>query len=162
MRAKAAYLYNDISTIGYESLILTWIDYRSFLNNGNSGTMNGNPVKLYYSVNKGANYIEVTGLNEAITFNKWVQKSVKLPIACNNVQDIRLVWVISNDNKHGDYYAIDDITLTGTPEEGISTLDWNKVAKNEDPFAAGKSYTVDGKVVFLISQFQQALSYRHA
>ncbi len=147
LRNKALILSNSISTIGYKEVILSWMDYRSLMNQGNSAALNGNPVSLLYSIDKGASFQEITGLNETVVFGRWVGKSIKLPQAAVNVADLRLRWVIRNDNKHNDYYAIDDITITGMPEEGIATLDFGKLAKNEDPFAVGKSYTIDGKVI---------------
>jgi hypothetical protein len=147
LRNKALTLSNNISTIGYKEIVLSWMDYRSSLNQGNSATLNGNPVSLFYSIDKGESFQEITGLNESVIFSRWVKKSIKLPEVVRNVEDLRLRWVIRNDNKHNDYYAIDDITITALPEEGIAALDFNTLAKNEDPFTVGKSYKIDGKTV---------------
>ncbi|MBD1397353.1 T9SS type A sorting domain-containing protein [Pontibacter sp. JH31] len=69
-------------------------------------------------------------------------------------EKIRLRWEITTPSTNQDYYAIDDITITGMPEEGISTFDWGTRPLNENPFvvsAPGSAtpYSQDGVKIFL-------------
>lgn len=149
---KTLTLNNNISTLGYKDIVVSWADFYSFNNNGNSGTNNGNAVKFYYSINNGT-YKEITVAKNP-GFNQWAVVNngagVLLPLECANVANIKFYWTISNDNKHNDFYAIDDITVTGTPDDNmataendLSTFNWANLALGEDPFANGKIYAVN-------------------
>ncbi|WP_276498485.1 T9SS type A sorting domain-containing protein [Pontibacter litorisediminis] len=154
---KTLALRNNISTIGFRNIKVSWSDYRSFVNNGHSGNNNSAPVKFFYRVGAGA-YVEVTGFTQNPSYNQWNKINggveISLPAACNDVNDLNFYWTYNNNNDKGDFYAIDDITITGTPDDDPSTqetdlsvLNWGAVALNEDPFAAGKSYVVDENAV---------------
>ncbi|GAB3824712.1 T9SS type A sorting domain-containing protein [Pontibacter rugosus] len=152
---KTLYLDNSINTIGFKDIKVTWVDLYAQI----KGNVSSNNVRFFYSVN-GGSYTEVTGLTHNQYYNQWARinggAAISLPASCNDARSIRFFWSVVNDNKHGDYYAIDDISISGTPDDDqttaeadLSVLDWSKIALNEDPFAAGKTYAVDGnKVTF--------------
>ncbi|MDX5423329.1 MAG: T9SS type A sorting domain-containing protein [Hymenobacteraceae bacterium] len=168
---KVLTLNNAISTLGFTSLAITWKDYRTQIyvsnNNGNgNGNGNGNQstiannalVRLSYSVD-GINFTDVSIPSQGnTTYNTWKSinngASIALPAGARNRTNVWFRWSISVNNTNGDYYAIDDITITGTPDDDLSTaevdlsvLDWNARPKNENPFATGRVYAVDGNSV---------------
>ncbi|WP_394367979.1 T9SS type A sorting domain-containing protein [Pontibacter aquaedesilientis] len=147
---KFLYLNNKFSTIGYTGIAISWIDYRT---QPNGQKANNVPVKLAYSTDNGATYTAVT-VSQSTTYNTWNRSSATLPISNVVTEKIRLRWEITTPSTNQDYYAIDDITITGMPEEGISTFDWGTRPLNENPFvvsAPGSAtpYSQDGVKIFL-------------
>jgi len=141
-----------ISTLGYSSATITWEQFRFPFKNGTPLTA---PVELQYSVNGGATRITFYTTSNT-TQNTWNKANsgtpIALPAAVMGMPEVRLYWKINfavNNSNEDAYYAIDDITILGTPESGMSTFDWTTRALDENPFTvsgvnAATPYTVDG------------------
>ncbi|GHA65279.1 T9SS type A sorting domain-containing protein [Pontibacter akesuensis] len=143
---QAFVVRNKVSTLGFSSATITWSEYRTSGKDGNSS-----PVNLYYSVD-GITYTKITGFTQKnTTYNTWTKindgVAFLLPAAALGQSNLHLKWEVSvplsnGSNKQSAFYGIDDISISGMPEEGVSVLNWADIALNEDPFAAGKSYAV--------------------
>ncbi|MBC5775712.1 T9SS type A sorting domain-containing protein [Pontibacter sp. KCTC 32443] len=160
-----------VSTLSYSNATITWNQFRNpFKNNF---PLNA-PVELQYSVNGGATrttfYTSTNNINGS--WNKVNSGApIALPAAAMGLPEVRIYWKItisnSNTNSEAAYYAIDDVTITATPETGISTFDWTNRPADENPFAVSGTnsttpYTVDGVTMRWSSALSTGVTYEVA
>ena len=150
--AAAKSLWVGISTLGYSAATITWEQFRNNFKNVNTPLTA--PVELQYSTDRGVTrttfYTSTTHINSS--WNKVNNGSpIPLPAAALGMPEVRLYWKINftNGNNEAAYYALDDITIVGTPETGVSTFSWASRPLGENPFAVSgiestTPYTVDG------------------
>ncbi|NDK54941.1 T9SS type A sorting domain-containing protein [Pontibacter fetidus] len=160
-------LFIDVSTLGYSAATITWEQFRNPFKT--SGALTA-AVELQYSINGGATRTTfyTTTNNTNNTWNKVNNGApIALPAAIMGLPTVRLYWRITyaaqNKNETA-YYAIDDITITGTPETGISTFDWATRPLDENPFTvsginAATPYMVDGVTMRWSSSQSAGVAY---
>lgn len=148
---KTLEMRNNISTLGYSSASIIWNQYRNPFKNSSFFTA---PVEFYYSIDNGATRVRVNFTSNT-TNGVWNKVNggtpIALPADAMGKADIRFYWTVTYTNGGGDnaYYAIDDITVVGTPSAGLSVFDWNTRPQDENPFVVSSPssttpYTVDG------------------
>ncbi|WP_347157566.1 T9SS type A sorting domain-containing protein [Pontibacter chitinilyticus] len=154
---KILYLDNAISTVGFKNIGIIWTNFRTKIKNN---VNNNATITLYYSIDNGP-YTAVAYFPQSENvYNQWNLVNngsfIQLPAAVANKANVRFYWSVNTPSKFGDDYALDDITLVGTPdddqstpEDDLSTFDWSTRAVNENPFVTSSStaatpYTVNG------------------
>ncbi|MEJ8758351.1 T9SS type A sorting domain-containing protein [Pontibacter sp. H259] len=151
--AGAKSLFVIISTFGYSKATITWDQFRNPYKN--NFPLNAS-VELQYSINGGVTrttFFTSTNNTNSIWNKVNGGTPIALPAAAMGMPEVRIYWKINftnaNTSSENAYYAIDDITITATPETGISSFDWATRAIDENPFVvsginAASPYTVDG------------------
>ena len=149
---KTLILRESISTKNISSLFITWQQYR---NPRKMNTALTEPVKAYYSVDGGTTRHEFYTTTNAVN-GQWNHVNggnpIQLPQAALGYDDVRIDIEIIYTKNNGDgnpYYAVDDVTLTGTLIEGYSTFSWDSRPLDENPFLVSgptstSPYVVDG------------------
>ncbi|HEY4650485.1 MAG TPA: T9SS type A sorting domain-containing protein [Pontibacter sp.] len=142
----------SVSTLGYSKATIMWEQFR---NTRKNNFPLDETVELQYSVGAGTPKTFYTAKN--LVNGSWNKENsgrpIELPNEAMGLPDVRIYWkinlTVNNTNSEYAYYAIDDITVMGTPETGVSTFNWSTRPVNEDPFVvsgatATAPYTVDG------------------
>ncbi|MBC5994051.1 T9SS type A sorting domain-containing protein [Pontibacter cellulosilyticus] len=149
---KTLILRESISTKNISSLFITWQQYRNPRKVNSALT---EPVKAYYSVDGGATRHEFYTTTNTVN-SQWNHVNggtpIQLPQAALGYDDVRIDIEIVYTKNNGDsnpYYAVDDVTLTGTLTEGYSTFNWANRPLDENPFLVSgptstSPYVVDG------------------
>ncbi|MBK0404882.1 T9SS type A sorting domain-containing protein [Adhaeribacter sp. BT258] len=132
---------SGLNTAGYNNIKISWNARKA---------NNTNTIALAYSTN-GLNYTTVAGFNDVPANGTWAAVNggteINLPVAAAQAANLYLRWTVAVSN--GRSYFIDDLKITGTPDEGISSQNWNDRPNNEDPFVvssptAANPYTTEG------------------
>ncbi|MER2999025.1 T9SS type A sorting domain-containing protein [Pontibacter populi] len=162
-------LFLKFSTMGYSSAAITWEQFR---NQYKQNTPLIAVVELQYSIGAGARttFYRTTNNTNGIWNKVNNGTPIALPAAIMGMPEVTLYWKITYDlNKNNEtaYYAIDDVTITGTPEAGISTFDWSTRPLDENPFTvsginSATPYTVDGVTMRWSSALNTGVTYEFA
>ncbi|WP_181163787.1 Ig-like domain-containing protein [Pontibacter mangrovi] len=138
-------LDDALSTKGYEQIGVIW-SHRS--------TFEDQPDRrpsLSFSTDNGSTWRRVSGwTNNLSTSWTWANNGnyITLPAEASDAASLMLRWEVANHPVGAAYYAVDDITVIGTPTSGLNTFSWSSRPEGEDPFVISEQYpeeyTVDG------------------
>lgn len=146
---------DNISTIGFKDVKIIWANRQNYT------VSNSYPkARLFYSVD-GSAYREVSGWqNNSTMNNSWNLVNngqyISLPAGAMDANRLTFAWYVRvpTSNNANYYYALDDITIVGTPEEDptttendMSVFDWSNLPNGANPFLSNASYEVDGNVL---------------
>ncbi|MBJ6117708.1 T9SS type A sorting domain-containing protein [Pontibacter sp. BT310] len=155
------------STLGYSNATITWEQFRNNFKNTNFPLTS--VVELQYSVNSGVTrttFYKTTNNTNDIWNKVNNGTPIALPAVAMGMPEVRIYWQITftNESNETAYYAIDDVTVIGTPETGISTFDWTTRPVDENPFVASGTtsatpYLVDGITMRWSSALSNGVSY---
>ncbi|MBX0335349.1 T9SS type A sorting domain-containing protein [Pontibacter sp. HSC-14F20] len=130
---------DPISTVGYEQIGIMFAHRRS--------STTGNALTLQYSLD-GTNWMSITNVSSPSTAWSWASNNyIVLPENASNAPNLRIRWQ-NNSSTASRYYALDDITIIGTPVIGLDRFSWSSRPNGENPFVVSVSnpqaYTVEG------------------
>ncbi|RIJ37560.1 T9SS C-terminal target domain-containing protein [Pontibacter oryzae] len=148
-------LLDNISTVGFKNVKIIWANRQNY-----NVSSSFPKARLFYSVD-GSAFEEVSGWQANSTMNNsWNLVNngqyVSLPADAMNADRLTFAWFVrvptSDSNDY--YYALDDVTIVGTPEEDpttaendLSVFDWSSLPNGTNPFSTDASYEVDGNVL---------------
>ncbi|WP_158607175.1 T9SS type A sorting domain-containing protein [Pontibacter oryzae] len=146
---------DNISTVGFKNVKIIWANRQNY-----NVSSSFPKARLFYSVD-GSAFEEVSGWQANSTMNNsWNLVNngqyVSLPADAMNADRLTFAWFVrvptSDSNDY--YYALDDVTIVGTPEEDpttaendLSVFDWSSLPNGTNPFSTDASYEVDGNVL---------------
>lgn len=117
---------NGILVDGFADVAVSWTGYRK-----TDRGIKTSPIRLFYKINTftstGAEQ-KAAPLNEAVSSSNWELINngggIQLPAIGEGAYTIDFKWTVETDPHHnkGAYYAIDDIVITGTRAQPISSL----------------------------------------
>ncbi|WP_162428172.1 T9SS type A sorting domain-containing protein [Pontibacter pudoricolor] len=159
-------LFIKVSTLGYSNATITWEQFRNAYKNN---TLLTAEVELQYSIGAGprTTFYKTTNNTNGIWNKANNGAPIALPAAIMGMPEVKLYWKIIyavNNANEAAYYAIDDITIIGTPETGISAFDWSTRPLDENPFIvsgnnSASPYTVDGVTMRWSSALNNGVTY---
>ena len=117
----------SISTINYNMITIEWGNRNSkhFLDSGST-------IQAYYSIDNGASWTALSYIQDSANSQWGIDNGfipVALPANASNRPSVKFMWLANIHHSPSGTYRLDDVTVSGTPYNGIDDLTNESFAK---------------------------------
>jgi hypothetical protein len=117
----------SISTVGFNMITIEWGNRNSkhFMDSGST-------IQAYYSINNGTSWTPLSYIQDSANSQWGIDNGfipVALPANASNQASVKFMWLANIHHSPSGTYRLDDVTVSGTPYNGVADLAEESFAK---------------------------------